>query len=62
MAVAFAQFVGPHDGGIVEQAATAAWFGDLGQSFSQVGQFTGKPFVDSREFVDGILIFVRLMR
>ncbi len=61
MVVAFTQFIGPHDGGIVEQAAIAARFGYLGQAFSQVGQFTREPFVDSREFVERILVFVRLV-
>ena len=40
----------------------AARRGELGQSLGQVGQFTGEPLVDAREFVDGVFVFVGLVR
>ena len=62
VAVAFAQFIGPQDRGVVEEAATAARLGDLGQASGQVGEFAGEPFVDACKFVDGIFVFVGLVR
>ena len=74
MAVALAEFVGPDDGGVVEQTAIGSGLGRLGQALGQVGQFAGKPFVDAEgnsntakhmstidDMVRGIENFVRQM-
>ena len=61
MAVAFAEFVSPYDGGVVEQCAGAAGFGDGVEFFDQLDELLAEPDVDFHKLLLRVGIVVRLM-
>ena len=56
--VAFAEFVGPDDEGVVEHGAVAGEFGGFAEAFGEVGEFAGEPLVDFEELGVGVLVGV----
>ena len=54
--VAFAEFVGPDDRGVVEHRAGAARFGSLVEALGQVGDLLAVPLVDLDELLDGFFV------
>ena len=49
--VAFAEFVGPDDERVIEQAAGAAGLGRFGEALRQVGELLAVPLVDFGELL-----------
>ncbi len=49
MAVAFAEFVGPEEGGVVEEGSIAAGFGGVGELAGEAGDLLAEPDVDFDE-------------
>ena len=61
MGVAFAEFVDPNDGGVVEHVAIAAGLRSVAEAFGEVGELLGKPDVDLLELVLSSFVFVGLV-
>ena len=59
--VPLAQFVCPHDGGMIKHRAICAGLGQTVQLGSKVGNLSGEPLVDSQKLFLRGLIFVGLV-
>lgn len=44
--IAFSEFVAPDDDCVVEEGTVGAGFRSFGESFDEVGKFSGKPSID----------------
>src|SRR5437763_12996231 len=60
--MSFAQFVGPDDECVVEQAAGVAGFGSCGQFLQEVIQLAGEPLVNFDQLGQRLLILVGFVR
>lgn len=56
--VAFAEFVGPDDEGVVEHGAVAGKFGGFAEAFGEVGELASEPLVDFEKLGVGVLVGV----
>ena len=62
MGVSFPEFVGPEDGGIVQEATVPIGFGGFGEFLSEVGDLFAVPGVDFGKFFDGLFVGIRFVR
>lgn len=56
--VAFAEFIHPDNGGVIQHVAVLTSLGSLLQFIGEVGELFGKPDVDFLELVLSVIIFV----
>jgi hypothetical protein len=59
--VAFAEFVGPDDEGVVEHGAVSGRFRGFAEAFGEVGELAGEPLVDFEQLGVGVLIVVGIV-
>lgn len=61
MGVSFSEFVGPEDGGIVEERAVSIGFWGIGELLGEVGNLLAVPGVDFGELLDGLFVRIRFV-